>query len=281
MFRLKDHIISLAAVFLALGLGILIGSGMGDDMLIKQQRLIIEQMSRDFRSLREERLQLEARVQRLTRDISLWEKYQEALYPAMVSGALDGRKTAVVTHGAQVPAGLARVLQDAGVAVTGVLTVEGRQHWEGPAAVLGEAVAALAGGGKPDARGKEAVEAMLLSGGLNLECREAVPPDAVIVLVGERKAVSEELVKAMCQRLAGDGLPVVALEDSHIKDSFLGVFRELGIPTIDNADTVFGQITLLAVLNGQSGHFGVKQGAEQFVAPVWGLKSAAAGGERQ
>ena len=48
MYHLRDHIISLVAVFLALGLGILIGTGLSDDMLVTQQRLLIERMTEEL-----------------------------------------------------------------------------------------------------------------------------------------------------------------------------------------------------------------------------------------
>jgi hypothetical protein len=255
------------AVFLALGLGILIGSGMGDDMLVKQQRLIIDQMSSDFRTLREERLQMEARLQSMARDIYLWEKYQDALYPMLVGGALEGKKTAVISHGAAVPDGLARVLQDAGVITTSTLAIDSRQNWEAPAVVLGEAVASLVGGGQPDARAKAVLEDLLQAEKIQLQDRRAGAPDAVILLVGEKKSVNDELVRTMCRLLLEAGLPVVGLESSDIRDSCLGTLRALGISTIDNIDTIFGQVTLLSVLNGTNGHFGIKQGTEQFVAP--------------
>jgi len=267
MLRFKDHIISLAAVFLALGLGILIGSGMGDDMLVKQQRLIIDQMSRDFQALREETIQLEAQIRLLNRDIYLWEKYQEALYPAMVSGALAGKKTAIIKYGAKVPDGLTQILEDAGVITTSLLSIDLGRDWKGPATLLGGALAELVGGNPLSGPEKETLDEKLLGGRIHLPNRQAGVPDMVIILVGNEKYVNAELVKTLCYRLAEANLPVVALESSDIQDSLLGAFREFGFSTIDNVDTIFGQVTLLSVLAGRTGHFGIKQGTEQFVVP--------------
>jgi hypothetical protein len=265
MFRLKDHIISLVAVFLALGLGILIGSGMSDDMLVKQQRLLIEQMSKDFRTVREEKIAMEARVQLLTRDLYFWGKYQESLYPSLVEGVLAAKKTAILCHGESAPQGMLKMLHDAGVDVTALVIVDTHDDLsDGSAAVL----VSLLTDSSQDAAQVELLESLVQAGAVHLDAVRGGRPDSVLLLVGDRRSTNRRVLQEVARLLAEEKVLTVAMEASATVDSLLGDFREMGLPTIDNADTVFGQISLLGVLQGASGHFGFKSGADSFVAPL-------------
>lgn len=54
MIDLKYHIASIVAVFLALGLGVIIGSTIvGDDLLVDQQQKLIERLEEQFYTLKD------------------------------------------------------------------------------------------------------------------------------------------------------------------------------------------------------------------------------------
>ncbi len=267
MFRLKDHIISLVAVFLALGLGILIGSGMGDDMLVKQQRLLIEQLSKDFRSLREESMTLEAKVQLLSRDLDFWSKYQEALYPGLVTGVLDSKKAAIICHGAPLLEELVAILYDAGAQLTALAQISPQSQWSDHDGLLASALAVFISSGAVGEEGEAVLKSYAENESIHLQSKGRGRPDAVIFLLGDRHNIDRRFVLALAEKLAAEKIRVVAVELSDIADSILEDFMEMGLPTIDNADTVFGRISLLAVLRGATGHFGFKPGAESFIAP--------------
>lgn len=56
MMSLRYHVVSLAAVFVALGIGILLGAAMsGDEGLAGQQRALIERLDADFNRLSQDR----------------------------------------------------------------------------------------------------------------------------------------------------------------------------------------------------------------------------------
>ncbi|MBS4023099.1 MAG: copper transporter [Dethiobacter sp.] len=267
MFRLKDHIISLVAVFLALGLGILIGSGMSDDMLVKQQRLIIDQMSKDFRSLRSERMDLEARVQLLTRDLYFWGQYQNALYPRLVNGMLENKKAAIICHGIPLIQGIVDILSDAGAQLTMLAVIDPDEGWTDRDGLMASATAALLTGKNLSGEQKELIDYLLLNEKIFLRESHAAPPEAIIFLLGDKKSTNRRFVLELGRLITEEKILAVAVEASATADSLLADFKEMGLPTIDNADTVFGQVSLLAVLQGAEGHFGSKPGADKFVAP--------------
>jgi hypothetical protein len=266
MFRIKDHIISLVAVFFALGLGILIGTGMSDDMLVTQQRLLIEQMTTDYRSLREERQVMEAKIQSLTKDLYLWESYQEALYPGIVRGALAESRVSIIKYGAEIPSGLLVMLQDAEVKICSVITLDSSAGTMDAGGGLGAAVAALAAGERPDRSTQHILDSHLDGESVKIELHGREKPDSIVLILGERSDLDAALLQEVVAGFDLNQFMVVALEWSDVSDSFLGELKELGLSTVDNADSVFGQFSLLSVLRGSAGNYGTKKAADQFIA---------------
>jgi hypothetical protein len=266
MFRIKDHIISLVAVFLALGLGILIGTGMSDDMLITQQRLLIEQMTKDYREMRAEQQEMEARLLMHARDLSLWEKYQEALYPGIVSGALEGKRITVVSYATDIPDGVLSLLHDAEAGICNVIHIEGRTSTGTEAAGLGASVAALAAGEPLTPDVTEIISSYISENKVRVEQYAADRPDAIILFLGGRQSADRKLVSELVNAFSKGQYSVVGLENSDITDSLLQEVKAAGFSTIDNADTVFGQFSLLSVLRGSAGSYGIKSAADQFMA---------------
>lgn len=267
MFRFRDHIISLVAVFFALGLGILIGTGMSDDMLLKQQRLLIEQMTQDARTLREERKALEAQLQSMSRDLYLWEKYQEVLYPGLVTGALDGHIISIVCHAADIPEKLLEMFADAEAEICSIITVD-RRGLTGDRTGLGAALAALATGTLDNTDHRSLLDRYLLEETITVRERTVKQPRTVLILLGGRDKTDVKLVEEMIRQLDQEKLTVVCLEWSVVSDSVLGDLKALGVSTIDNIDTVFGRFSLLSVLRGSPGNFGIKPAADQFIPPM-------------
>ena len=266
MFRFRDHVISLVAVFLALGLGILIGTGMSDDMLVTQQRLLIEQMSRDQRSLREEAQAMEAEVQSLTRDIYLWEKYQEALYPGVVGGFLTDKPMSVIYHGTEFPDDVLNVLRDAEAEICSVIGIEKKEQLALGDGDIGTILGKYVTGETLDAESQTQMSSYQADERISVQRYSRNAPQGIIVVLGERDDVEQAVVHDIISVLDQDQLTLVGLEYSKIKDSVLHDLKEVGISTIDNGDTVFGQFSLLAVLRGSAGNYGIKSAADQFIA---------------
>lgn len=263
MLRIRDHIISLVAVFLALGLGILIGTGLTDDMVVTQQRLLIERMTDDYRDLRDERKVLEADLRTLSGELYLWQRYREALYPGMFYGLLAGKNVAVVAHGAEIPDGVLNVLGDGQAEISSIIRIHNDAGAE--TAGLGSVLMALILG---DITAEHKSKAADLAGAGTLEIQELSGgrPDYALFIVGEKDSMHVPLVHDFMAAADAALLTVVGLEWSQVADSLLKEFKAAGYSTIDNADTVFGQHSLLSVLRGARGSFGSKATADQFIA---------------
>lgn len=64
MFDIRYHIIALVASFLALGIGVLVGSMLGgDEVLVREQKQIIDRLEEDFKYLRQENQQTRKEIE--------------------------------------------------------------------------------------------------------------------------------------------------------------------------------------------------------------------------
>ncbi|HNY67838.1 MAG TPA: copper transporter [Bacillota bacterium] len=90
MMSLRYHVVSLAAVIVALGIGILIGASVvGDRGMMKQQELLISRLDADFERLVSDRDQLLAEAEMLHR-------FAREATSHLLAGRLRGRAVAVV-----------------------------------------------------------------------------------------------------------------------------------------------------------------------------------------
>ena len=91
-----------------------------------------------------------------------------------------------------------------------------------------------------------------------------------VVLVGGSRESEPGLPKAVDAVLLGDlkaagVVDIVGVESSDAEISYIPTYRAAGISTVDNIDELMGQISLVYVLDGESGNFGVKDTADSLV----------------
>lgn len=119
MIDLRYHIATIIALFLALAVGILIGSTIvGDDLLVEQQKKSIDRLEEQFLSLREqEKILTEANIFQ-TNMLANYENYNQALLPVLVKDRLKEMNVAVVVSGgSDIPAGMLNSLSIAGATI--------------------------------------------------------------------------------------------------------------------------------------------------------------------
>jgi hypothetical protein len=271
VFDLRYHVASLAAVFLALILGILVGVGISRSGFVSES----------------ERLNLEAQIARLRselkdarRDVQRHESaeaFVDETYPAVMAGRLDGRGIAVVFVGSvdgelrndvedtltraggrrlrlravKVPLDMPE-LEAALPADTGAVQVRGREHLDDLGRLLGEEV--VIGGSTPlwDSLAQLLVEEQ--TGGMQQ------PADGVVVVRSAERQLGDtaRFLAGLYNGLASVGVPAVAVETSDGDHSALKVFDDAGFSTVNNVDTLVGRLALAVVLGGEAhGNYGV------------------------
>lgn len=262
MFDFKYHIVSLVAVFLALGIGVVMGSMTAERGVVSdQEKALITTMEKDFENLRTENADLSAQI-------SADALFAESALPMLVTDKLKGKNIAIVVTGGIGSPDLKKLkaaLETAGAVQSSVTTFTdgtGLDAKDAPKQ-LDEAARWIANGVNP-----KGINDLAAAGFMKVSGAYDAPVQGVVVIGGtendkgpEFDALDGVLIKTF-QTL---NLAVVGTESATVKNSAIRDFQRLGISTVDNIDVTPGLISLIYVLNGQAGDFGEKDTADSLM----------------
>lgn len=286
---IKYHIASLTAVFLALGIGILIGTSMiGSDTITKQQKNMIDGIEKEFTILREENKQNTDALLQAQDVMSNQQQFNQAVMPLLVRNKLQGRKIALVdVNYNRDHDGLANVLRSSGADVQSITAVNlavlkdqniskqtagmlGKSKDADPEKYLSDlarlTAEAIASGENNDlVRFLDDNNVVKISGVYG-------PPLQDVILIGGTEKKDEDYFKKFDQVMIKDwqkaGLNVYGVEDSDTAVSYMRYYQSARLTTVDNIDTVYGQVSLVMAMYGYPGHYGIKQTADAFIPPL-------------
>jgi copper transport outer membrane protein MctB len=287
VFDLRYHVASLAAVFLMLVVGILIGVGISGRGFVSDAERT--RLNADINSLREQRDAANADVEDLERRQQAAENFVESAYPALAAKRLDKKNVAVLVLGPVDPTVNAverEVEEDADGRVSRMRALELPLRLEAVEAALSEKPELggyvgddqlgnlgrdlgrelAAGGATPlwDALEPELVE--VREGGL----RE--PVDGVVVMrTGEpQMGESARFLAGLYQGLGSAGVPVVGVEPTRVEQSAIPAFQRYRLSTVDGVDTPVGALAMLLALADPdaAGDYGVRDTADKILPPI-------------
>jgi hypothetical protein len=286
MFDLRYHVASLAAVFLALVIGILVGVGISDRGLVdRAQRGLLEQR---IDKLRTDLGNAQKHADDLAAQQRATQAFVTATYPELMANRLRGKRIALVFLGpadAHVQASLEQLLTDAGA--SGWVRVRAlKLPLDVPQidkALAGEpSLARYVGDARLPALGKSLAEELAAGGKAPLWTTlaeqivaeragsEKRPADDVIVVrtAGKQYDGTATFLAGFYSGLIAAPVPVVGVETTDSSQSTVTAFRRNGISSVDDVDQEIGRFALTLLLNGaKAGHYGVKPSATDGVLP--------------
>ncbi len=285
MFDLRYHVASLAAVFLMLVVGILIGVGIsGRGFVDNAER---DRFNDKIAGLEEDADAAKATAADFERRQQAAEDFVGSAYPVLVESRLAGKNIAVAVLGS-VEQGSFRFVEsaigDAGGRLARMRAVMLPLRLEAVEAVLSgrpelggyvgdEQLGNLgrdlgrelvAGGETPlwDALAGEIVEEQ--SGDLS------DPVDGVVVIrpAEPQAGGSSRFLAGFYQGLDSTGEPVVGVEPARVEQSAIPVFQRYGLSTVDGIETELGQLALVLLLgDADPGDYGVRDTATSGILP--------------
>jgi Copper transport outer membrane protein, MctB len=275
VFDFRYHALSLVAVFIALGVGLMLGVVIGDEELISSTKTDLEQSERDRLSSENADLRSELRSR---------EAFEEQAFPALVAGQLAGQRIGLVFLGGasdSVVGDVRDAIDDTGgrLAFVGVVR-EPPDRASLAARADGTRYEELDGDRKllrPFA--ERTGRGLVLAGDLARQARSALLSsfsgelqgiDAVVVARrGERSPDDEDveairdLEEGLVQGMADTGVPVVGVEQTETDPSHISWYRDREIASVDDVDAIAGKAALVFALAGRAdGAYGVKSTAE-------------------
>jgi hypothetical protein len=303
----RYHLVSLIAVFLAVALGIVIGTTALNQPILADIKNQVTALEQDKRSL-------EDRTQQLQTQLDTSDAFDDAVAPALVDGALAGKSVLlVVTNEDVAPETVEEVtalIGEAGGTVSGTLTLNPEYSDPSSSTALqnyvtgsgrpaglqlpevddaGQLVASLLAqvlmippsGAAPSAADVSSVIAGL--GSLDVLTPEGdsiAPADYAVVLTAgafsgsdavERNTTVAELVTAL--DAAGSGAVVAGDFASTAENGLVGLFRgdptlAAAVSTVDNVTSPAGRISTILALGGESDGTSGKYGTGEDTQPV-------------
>ncbi|HSK15422.1 MAG TPA: copper transporter [Gaiellaceae bacterium] len=303
MFGLRYHVASLAAVFVALAVGILLGVALSGKVSDAEESFERNRIAELERRLDEDVQGAEERADAAVRRGAATEELFARAYPALMDSRLEGRSVAVLFLGpvdGSMRAAVERTLADAGgiapLRVVGLdVPVDGSDLH---AALEGDEALAAYARGEDDfsALGRELGRELVEGGETPLwdslatrlvEERSgttSLPVDGAVVVGtwappedvadGGDEAAAEvrattSLLEALVRGLDGTGVPVVGVAETSAAPELIDFYREQGISSVDDVDAPSGRLALALLLAGaEPGNYGVDEGSDGVVPPI-------------
>lgn len=284
MFDFRYHALSLAAVFIALVVGLLLGVAIGGNELVSSAREDIrDSLRNDVREANREREEAEASAREQA-------QFAEEAYPILADDQLRGRRIGLVVLGDDdgAPDLIRRALEPTGADLAFVAVV--RESFEL------EALAERSRGTRYaqivrdpellDDLGRRVGIQMVEGGRLVRQLRTPLLDplsgsfgnvDGVIVMrpsdPPEDEAAAERLAAlqdGIARGLVQTDVRVVGVERRASEPSHIDWFRDREMSTVDNIDEYAGRAAMVFVLAGAQGAYGRGDGAQALLPPVVG-----------
>ena len=287
MFDLRYHVASLAAVFLMLVVGILIGVGISGRGFVDDSER--RQLTGRIEALQDEVDAANANADDLERRQRAAEDFVESAYPVLADRRLEGKNIAILVLGpadASANAVERAIEEDADGHVTRMRALDlplrleavesavsdrpelGGYVGDGQLGNLGRDLGRELAAGKEtplwDVLEKEIVE--VREGGF------AYPVDGVVVLRTAEPQAGEtsRFLAGLYQGLGSSGIPVVGVEPTRVEQSAIPVFQRYRLSTVDGVDTPVGALALLLTLADPdaAGNYGIRDTADRILPPI-------------
>jgi hypothetical protein len=288
----RYHAASLAAVFLALAIGILIGVGFGDNVLSDTKKDLEASLTGDLEAAR-------SRSDQLAGELSRSDEFEHRVYPVLVRGKLRGQRIGVLALGG-LPDDLSRAIEDSLQPTGGQLVAVGVVS-EPPD--LGSLASLLSDTRLGDldtdsdtveALGKGVGRQFVLGGTLldrvssrllSRASGDLGGLDSVIVvrqqpseLDPEAKTATGRLESGLLDGIVATGARAVGVEGSETDPSSISFFSSHDLSTVDDLDFVSGQVAMVYGLLGAEGNFGVKDTADRLLPDLLSPAPSVSGG---
>jgi hypothetical protein len=280
----RYHAISLAAVFLALVIGILAGIGISG-------RGFVDDAERDVFNRRIAQLEdrvtgAEERADDLERRQAAAQQFVESAYPVLADRRLAGKKVAVLIVGSvdNTLEFVRRALErsDGSLLRFRAVTVPIPTDEVERALLSGAAFGGYVGEDELGNLGRDLGRELAAGGETPLwdlltpvlvgqrEGRPDTPADAVVVIRAAEPQQREtaRFLAGLYRGLAGAGQPVVGVEPTRVLQSAIPAFQRNGLSTVDGIDTPLGGLALILLLGGaEPGDYGIRDTAEDGILP--------------
>jgi len=286
--NMKFYVISIVAIFAALGIGIYIGFAFDTQSFVVEQREdIIQKLEEKFDFLKAENQDLKLELEELESENKNCKSYMVSTYEEMVKNRLLGKSVAIIeTKDDYMYSGIGQILESAGAKVINVTTIndnlmdrellkriykqieipETGKPTEDvdlvPRAVKEMTMEIISGESSNLIKKLEENHIINIVGVIN------EPVDYIVIAGGSLKEDKERLNlidKTIVETTKNMEKDIIGIEKTKIGFSYMESYKGFKISTVDNVDTIIGKVSLVLAMEGRPGHYGTKITAEELI----------------
>lgn len=271
---IRYHLASIVAVFLALGLGILIGAALQGGKGLEQQERWLASLEHELQTLRRSKEESAALLREVGAERDRYKAFAAHLSEGAMRGLLDGERAALVVFGGEAAAAgrVEDVLRRSGASLV-------RKAAVAPAASEADLIRLLTpleggsegtgGGGGSKAPGA-ALAAALVGGpqvgfavvdepSFTLQAMSDERPTIAVMVLGSRSERHREVAAQLARALGDAGVRTAAVVLD--EGAWMQALERWGIPFVAHFGTPMGELSLVVSLEtGEAAGFGLGEG---------------------
>ncbi len=286
---LRYHVVSIVSVFLALGLGIIIGANLSHSASVQMEKQL-ERLEVTYENIREDQKLMQASLKAKDSEIEVANQFQKAIVPNLIVNRLLGKRIAIIRTNSTVDFKYAKkmvsLLRQAGAEVTSVTSITKTINLGDPQfrtelldafdlhstddktllSLLSSKIIQiiLRGEGSSQLIYLQNKDLIQLWGDYN---RGSV--DTLVFLGGgmnPENNFQREIDLPLLDAVRKTGVTLVGVEPSFVTESYMRTYQSKCQGTVDNVDTSPGEATLVYLLaSGRKGFYGVKDTARALI----------------
>ncbi|CBH21458.1 conserved protein of unknown function [Acetoanaerobium sticklandii] len=277
--NIKYFIVTIAAVFFSLGIGIMIGFNLNNSEIFTQQQIkLVDDMDKKLNELRVKNDEMNNQLVEKDKSIEIYNEFVNSYYEDLIKDRLVDKNLLIIqTTGDYFFSDISQWAAISGANIHTYLTINSNNF------------NSLTIAQYPDLFTEDSLDTEkifnyiinLTSENNSLKLAELEqlgilkivstsnnqePFNQVILLGGELEESKEKVEKvdlALARSISSKNIPIVFAEESNANYSSIEQFKNLKISTVDNVDQAIGRISLSVVLSGVDGNYGIKDTASK------------------
>lgn len=281
--NMKYYITTISAIFIALGIGILIGFNLNSkDILSSQQANLIEQMDKKVVKVKSENEILQSTVKSLTEKNEDMNKYMEKTYGKIIEGRLVGKNIGILqTTEDYFFEGIQNLPKEAGAGVAYEAVLKDKVNEVNDFAKLSQELNVEIKDKKAlinliieslsdKVKNQQRLDYFTAQGYIEIKSISDTPVSVQgLVILGGSETKNEEKLKNIDKNVIDicreKGIMALGAERTDSKASYIEFYKQNKISTIDNVDELMGRISMVVVLQGEKGHYGIKETSQDLM----------------
>lgn len=277
--NIKYFIVTIAAVFFSLGIGIMIGFNLNNSEIFTQQQIkLVDDMDKKLNELRVKNDEMNNQLVEKDKSIEIYNEFVNSYYEDLIKDRLVDKNLLIIqTTGDYFFSDISQWAAISGANIHTYLSINSDNF------------NSLTIAQYPDLFTEDSLDTEklfnyiinLISENNSLKLAELEqlgilkivstsnnqePFNQVVLLGGELEESKEKVEKvdlALARSISSKNIPIVFAEESNANYSSIEQFKNLKISTVDNVDQAIGRISLSVVLSGVDGNYGIKDTASK------------------